>query len=53
MSRSIAQKLLSLRARTGSRASRERELLLRESALVLEGLRGIRLAQCDRLPFNR
>ena len=53
MSRSTTQKLLPLRSGTGSRALRERELLLRESALVLEGLRGVRLAGSDRLPFNR
>ena len=53
MSRSIAQTISPLRPKAGSRARREREVLIRESALVLEGVRSIRLADSDRLPFSR
>ncbi|HEX2554094.1 MAG TPA: hypothetical protein VHL98_10345 [Microvirga sp.] len=53
MSRFLSRPLAQLRTRAATRASREREVLIRESAMVHEGVRGIRLAQSDRLPFSR
>ncbi len=53
MSRSISRRLAQLRTNTATRALRERAVLIRESALFHEGIRSIRLAQSDRLPFNR
>ena len=53
MSRFLSRLPARLRIAGTTRASREREVLIRESAIVLEGVRGIRLAQSGRLPFNR
>ena len=53
MPRTIVRLLSPLRSKAASRAQREREVLIRESALVLEGVRPIRLGQSDRLPFSR
>lgn len=52
LSRSLSEPVSRVRE-AATRALREREVLIRESALVHEGVRRIRLAQSARLPFHR